>query len=65
MNNNKNRSNSKTKSFDAGNSNKKKKSSSVKNGKKSIPKADNLRERKGRDLISPKTIDYSKSSNFY
>lgn len=66
MNISKNRSKSKTKSLEADKSNKKNKSASgVKNGKNSIPKVEKISARKGRDLISPKTIDYSKSSNIF
>jgi len=66
MKNSEKRRNSKNISFEAGNSNKKKNktSSSVKKGKNSISIMEKKTGRKGKDLISPKTIDYSKSKNY-
>jgi len=62
MKNNKTRSNSKNKSTISDNSQKKKKLSSGKEHKfKLIPKNEKDTEKNRRELISPKTIDYSKS----
>lgn len=66
MNKTQNRSNSKTKIVNKENSNKKQKSNiTLKTNKNSIPKMEKLIGRKGKDLISPKTIDYSKCNNLF
>jgi hypothetical protein len=66
MNKTKNRSNSKNQSFNTENSNKKIKSSkNIKSGKNLVPKIEKPSGRKGKDLISPKTIDYSKSLIYF
>ena len=66
MNKTKNRSNSKNLSFNTENSNKKIKSSNnIKSRKNLVPKIGKPNGRTGKDLISPKTIDYSKSLNYF